>query len=66
MCLLHSKHKPNLVNESDYCLTPSEQCFSYTMARRSFISMRSCFVLDQNAKMDFYSASSLKQQSMHE
>ena len=36
---------------------PDEQFFSYMMARTSYI----CFVLDQHAKLDFNSASSLKQ-----
>ena len=52
---------------SDYCLTPNEQFFSYIMARTSYIQwndgdVRS--VLDQHAELDFYIASSLKQQSV--
>ena len=36
---------------------------SYIMARTSYIELDDdvCFVLDQHAKFDFYSASSLKQ-----
>ena len=50
----------------DYCLTPNEQCFSHIMARTSYIQWNDgdvCFVLDQHAELDFYSAGSLKQQS---
>jgi hypothetical protein len=36
---------------------PDEQFFSYMMARTSYF----CFVLDQHAKLDFNSTSSLKQ-----
>ena len=46
------------------CITPSEQFFSYIMARKSYISMRywnsHCTML--HAKLDLYSASSLEQQ----
>ena len=38
---------------------PDEEFFRYMMARTSYI----CFVLDQHGKLDFNSASSLKQQS---
>ena len=51
---------------SDCYLTPNEQFFSCIMARASYIQWNDdvvCFVLDQHAKLDFYSASSLKQQS---
>jgi hypothetical protein len=52
---------------SDYCLTPNEQLFSYIMARTSYIQCNdgdARFVLDQHAEFDFYSARSLKQQSV--
>jgi hypothetical protein len=54
---------------SDFCLTPNEQFFSYIMARTSYIQWNDDdddvqFVLDQHAELDFYSASSLKQQSV--
>jgi hypothetical protein len=48
---------------SDYCLTPTQLFFSYIMARTSYIQWNDHdvrFVLDQHAKMDFYSNSSLK------
>jgi len=51
---------------SDYCLMPNEQLFSYILARTSYIQWNDGdvrFVLDQHAELDFYSASSLKQQS---
>jgi transposase len=52
---------------SDCCLMPNEQFFSYVMARTSYIQWNDddvrC-VLDQHTELDFYSASSLKQQSM--
>jgi hypothetical protein len=51
---------------SDYCLTSSEQFFSYIMARTSYIQRNDDdvgFVLDQNAVLDFYSTSSLKEHS---
>jgi len=48
---------------------PNEQIFSYIMARTSYVQW--CdddddvrFVLDQNASLDIYSGSSLKQQSV--
>jgi hypothetical protein len=50
---------------SDCRLTPNEQCFSYIMARESYIQWNNNdahFVLDQHAKLGFYSAGSLKQQ----
>ena len=54
------------IRVSDYCLTPT-QFFSYRyiMARTSFWwdDDEVCFVLDQHAELDIYSASSLKQQS---
>jgi hypothetical protein len=49
---------------SDCCLTPNEQFFSYIMARTSYIQWHDVhFVLDQHTELNFYSASSLKQQS---
>ena len=45
---------------------PNEQFVSYVMARTSYIQWNDgdiLFVLDQHAELDFYSASSLKQQS---
>jgi len=51
---------------SDCCLTPSQQFFSYIMARTGYFQWDDDevrFVLDQHAELDFYSASSLKQQS---
>jgi hypothetical protein len=51
---------------SDYCLTPTQQFFSYIMTRISYFQWNYDevhFVLDQHAELDFYSASSLKQQS---
>jgi hypothetical protein len=45
---------------------PNEQFFSHIMARTSYIQWNDddiCFVLDQHADLDFYSAISLKQQS---
>jgi hypothetical protein len=54
------------IRVSDYCLTPTQQFFSYRciMARTSFWWYDEVrFVLDQHAELDIYSASSLKQQS---
>ena len=51
---------------SDYCLTPTQQFVSYIMVRTSYFQWNDDdirFVLDQHAELDFYSASSLKQQS---
>jgi hypothetical protein len=53
---------------SAYCLTPNEQFVSYIMEGTctSYIQWNDDdvrFVLDQHTKLDFYSASSLKQQS---
>jgi hypothetical protein len=45
---------------------PNEQFFSYSMARTRYIQWDDNdvrFVLEQHAQLDFYSASSLKQQS---
>jgi len=48
---------------SDCCLTPSEQYFSYNMARTSYIRWDDVrFALDQQTQLAFYSASSHKQQ----
>jgi len=47
-------------------LTPIQQFFSYIMARTSYYQWDDDevrFILDQHAELDFYSASSLKQQS---
>ena len=49
------------------CLTPNEPFFSYITARTSYIRWYDNnvhFVLDQHVKLDFDSASSLKQQSL--
>ena len=46
---------------------PNELFFSYIMARTSYIQRNDDdihFVLDKHAYLDFYSVSSLKQQSM--
>jgi len=46
------------------CLTPYEQFFSDIMARTSYIRWEDddvCFAVDQHAKLDFYSAISMKQ-----
>jgi hypothetical protein len=46
---------------------PIQQFFSYIMARSTYFQWDDDevrFVLDQHAELDFYSASSLKQQSM--
>jgi hypothetical protein len=50
---------------SDYCLTPNEQFCSHIMVRTSYFQRNDDvrFVLDQHAELDFYSSSSLKQQS---
>ena len=49
---------------SDCCLTPSEQFFSHIVERTSyFLDNDVYFVLDYQAKLNFYNASSLKQQS---
>ena len=55
-----------LESVSDCCLTPNEQFFvSYIIVRTSYIQWDDVhFVLDQHAELDFYSASSLKQQSV--
>ena len=49
--------------ESESCLTPTQQFFSYIMQvnfQWDYDKVR--FVLDQHAELTFYSASSLKQQ----
>jgi hypothetical protein len=52
------------IDKSDYCLTPILQFFSYIMARTSLFRWDDdSIVLDQHAELDFYCASSLKQQS---
>ena len=51
---------------SDCCLTPIQQFDSYIIARTSYFQWDDDevhFVLDQHAYLDFYRASSLKQQS---
>jgi hypothetical protein len=49
------------------CLKPTQQCFSYISWREQVNFQLDddevCFVLDQHAQLDFYSAGSLKQQS---
>ena len=48
---------------SDCCLMPNEQFFRYFMERTSYIRWDDhdvCFVIDQHADLDFYSASSMK------
>ena len=52
---------------SGCCLTPNEQVFIYIMAGRSCMQWNDIdirFVLDQHTQLGFYSASSLKQQSV--
>jgi hypothetical protein len=52
---------------SDCCLSPTQQFHSYSMARTvnsQWNSDEVRFVLDLQAFLDFYSAISLKQQSM--
>jgi hypothetical protein len=56
------------LSESDYCLVQMQQFLSYMyiMARTSYIQWNDddvCFVLNQHAELDFYSASPLKQLS---
>ena len=49
------------------CLMPTQQFFSCIMARTSYFQWDADevhFVLDQHTKLDFYSASSFKQQSV--
>jgi hypothetical protein len=46
---------------SDCYLTPTQQFFSYIMARQ--VNDEVLFLLDQHVELDFFSASSLKQQS---
>ena len=57
-----------LDNVSDCYLTPNENLFNYIMATTSYISMLikmiSALYLGQQAKLEFHSASSLKQLSM--
>jgi hypothetical protein len=50
---------------SDCCLTPNKLFFSYIKTRTNYLRLYSDvrFVLDQYAKLDFFSANSLKQQS---
>ena len=49
---------------SDCCLTPIQQLFSYIIGRTSkWHDEEVRFVLDQHAELDFYSASTLIQQS---
>jgi len=53
---------------SDYCLMPNEQFFSHIMTRTRYIRWDDDdfhFILDQHPELDFYSASSLKQQSVY-
>ena len=72
--LLTFKH--NQISEwvGECCLTPNEQFFSYIMTWISFIQWNddddgddddddASFRLDQHSELDFYSASSLTQQS---
>ena len=51
----------------DYCLAPTQQFFSFIIARTSYIQWHDddevWSVLDQRAWLDLYSGSSLKQQS---
>ena len=57
-----------LDNVSDCYLTPNENLFNYIMATTSYISMFikmiSALYLSQQAKLEFHSASTLKQLSM--
>jgi hypothetical protein len=47
---------------SDYCLMSNEQLFSFIMVRTSYIRWDDVFVLEQDALLDCFSASSLKEQ----
>jgi len=56
----------HLERVSNYCLMPNEQFFSNIMVRTSYIQWNDDYVrlvIDQHAKLDLYSANSLKQQS---
>ena len=51
---------------SEYCIASIQQLFSYIMASTSYNQWNDddvCFILDQHAEFDLYSASSQKQQS---
>ena len=66
--LLTENLKSEWVSEwvSDCCLTPIQQLCSYIMTKTSYFKWDDDevrFELDQHAALDFYSASSLKQQS---
>jgi len=53
----------SVANESDSCWTPGKQQFCiYILVRTSCILMRWCPLCTRQTKLDFYSASSLKQQ----
>ena len=67
-CLYTSISMNETERESDSCLMPNEQFFSYMIAGTSYIWGEDDyvgFVLDKHAywQLDFYGASSLKQQS---
>ena len=51
---------------SDYCLMPNEQFISahHDKDKLHFDEMMLSALLDQHAELDFYSASSVKQQSV--
>ena len=58
--------KNTVTGVSDCCVKPIQLFFSYIMARKIYFQWNDDevrFVLDQHAELDFYSASSLKQQS---
>ena len=58
-------HINTCIRVSDCWLASSEQLFIYIMARTRYIKLCSLYiVLDQRAKLEYYSASSQKQQSM--
>ena len=60
-----SSESPSNVNPEICCFTPNEQFFVYTMARTSYIQWANLhFIINRRSQLDFYSASSLKQQYM--
>ena len=48
---------------NDGCLTPTQQFFRYIMVNFQWDDDEVHFFLDQHAELDFYSVSSLKQQT---
>ena len=60
-----SSESPSNVNPEICSFTPNEQFFVYTMARTSYIQWADLhFIINRRSQLDFYSASSLKQQYM--